>query len=137
VRFALLLAASHITASNGSHTVLISNLFEPDRLTHAANLMIKLPPEITFKKERLFYGWAYVFRHTQLGELGRIILQGRDDGRTHITCEVVGAPADPQTQIRAELFEPLGREISRQMWVPCTLARKYTLRGSGWASGCI
>ena len=52
----------------------------------------KLPPDVSFRKERLSYGWAYVFRHTQLGELGRILLQGRPDGRTHVTCEVVGDP---------------------------------------------
>ena len=45
----------------------------------------KLPPDVSFEKQRLSYGWAYVFRHAQLGELGRIILQGRPDGRTHIT----------------------------------------------------
>ena len=54
-----------------------------------------LPKEVSFRKERLSYGWAYIFRHTQLGDLGRIVLQGRSDGRTHVTCEVSGDADDP------------------------------------------
>ena len=32
----------------------------------------RLPPEVSFRKERLAYGWAYVFRHTALGEFETI-----------------------------------------------------------------
>ena len=73
-----------------------------------------LPPDVSFRKERLSYGWAYVFRHTQLGNLGRIVLQGRPDGRTHLICEVAGDPADPMTEKRATIFKPLGLELARQ-----------------------
>ena len=73
-----------------------------------------LPPDISFKKERLSYGWAYVFRHAQLGELGRIVLQGRPDGRTQLICEVVGDPADPMTEKRAAIFKPLGMELAQK-----------------------
>jgi len=72
----------------------------------------QLPPDVSFQKERLSYGWAYVFRHTQLGNLGRIVLQGRPDGRTHLICEVAGDPADPMTEKRAAIFKPLGLELA-------------------------
>jgi hypothetical protein len=49
-----------------------------------------------------------------LGELGRILVQELDDGRCHISCEVVGDPSDPITQ-RAAIFKPLGLELTRQM----------------------
>ena len=75
----------------------------------------KLPPDVSFRKERLSGTWIYVFRHTQLGELGRIILQGRPDGRTHVTCEVVGDADDPMTEKRAAIFKPLGMELTRQL----------------------
>ena len=75
----------------------------------------KLPPDVSFRKERLSYGWAYVFRHAQLGELGRVVLQGRADGRSHLTCEAVGDPADPMTAKRAAIFKPLGMELARQV----------------------
>ena len=74
-----------------------------------------LPPHISFSKERLSYGWSYVFRHAELGELGRILLQGRPDGQTHVTCEVVGDPGDPMTAKRAAIFEPLSRKMTRQL----------------------
>ena len=50
-----------------------------------------------------------------LGELGRILLQESDDGRCHISCEVVGDPSDPMTAQRTAIFKPLGLELSRQM----------------------
>lgn len=77
--------------------------------------MFDLPPDVTFKKERLSFGWAYVFRHNLLGELGRIPLQGRPDGRTHVTCEVVGDPDDPMTAQRAAIFESLGMELTQML----------------------
>jgi len=75
----------------------------------------RLPPDVSFEKQRLADAWAYVFRHRVLGELGRILLQELDDGRCHISCEVVGDPSDPMTTQWATIFKPLGLELSRQM----------------------
>lgn len=74
-----------------------------------------LPPEVSFAKERLVDGWAYVFRHRTLGELGRILLQDNRDGHSRISCEVVGDPADPMTAKRAEVFKPLGLELAHRL----------------------
>ena len=74
-----------------------------------------LPADISFRKESLPSGWAYVFRHTEIGELGRIVIQGRPDGQSHITCEVVGDPHDPMTKKREAIFKPLGLELVQQM----------------------
>jgi hypothetical protein len=75
----------------------------------------QLPPDVSFEKQRLSNSWAYVFRHRVLGELGRILLQELDDGRCHISCEVVGDPSDPMTMQRTAIFKPLGLELTRQM----------------------
>ncbi len=75
----------------------------------------KLPPDVSVRKERLSDTWVYVFRHTQLGELGRIVLQGRPDGRTNAICEVAGDADDPMTAERAAIFEPLGMALVRQL----------------------
>jgi len=53
--------------------------------------------------------------HAQWGEIGRIVLEERQSGGRLISCEVVGDPADPMTARRRELFEPLGREVTRQL----------------------
>ena len=74
-----------------------------------------LPPEVSFAKERLLDGWAYVFRHRSLGELGRILVQDTRDGHSRISCELVGDPADPMTAMRAEVFQPLGLEIAKRL----------------------
>jgi hypothetical protein len=75
----------------------------------------KLPPEVSVAKQRLGDGWAYVFRHRSLGELGRILVQDTGDGHSRISCEVVGDPADPMTTKRAEVFKPLGLEIAKRL----------------------
>jgi len=75
----------------------------------------RLPPGVCFEKQRLCNAWAYVFRHRVLGELGRILLQKLDDGRCHLSYEVVGEPADPMTAQRMAIFKPLGLELARQM----------------------
>jgi hypothetical protein len=75
----------------------------------------QLPPDVSYEKQRLSDAWAYVFRHRVLGELGRILLQELDDGRCHISCEVVGDPADPMTTQRTAIFKPLGLDLARQM----------------------
>ena len=79
--------------------------------------MISLPPEVTFEKRQLPNGgWSYDFRHSTMGALGRILMQGLPGDRaTHISCEVAGNPADPRTAERRRIFEPIGLEISRQM----------------------
>jgi len=56
-----------------------------------------------------------VFRRRLLGEIGRILLQELGDGRCHVSCEVVGDPSDPMTTQRAEIFKPLGLELTCQM----------------------
>jgi len=75
----------------------------------------QLPPDVSYEKQRLSGAWAYVFRYRVLGELGRILLQELDDGRCHISCEVVGDPSDPMTTQRTAIFKPLGLELTRQM----------------------
>ena len=49
----------------------------------------QLPPNVSYEEQRRSGGWAYVFLHRVLGELGRISLQELDDGRCHISREVV------------------------------------------------
>lgn len=77
----------------------------------------QLPPGVSYVKERLAYGWAYVFRHRELGQLGRIVLQGREDGRCHVTCEVVGDPDDPMTAQRMAILQPLTTDLMRRLAV--------------------
>jgi hypothetical protein len=75
----------------------------------------ELPPDVSFRKQRLNDGWAYVFRHRALGELGRILVQDTGDGHSRISCEVVGDPADPMTAKRGDIFKPLGLDLAGRL----------------------
>lgn len=76
-----------------------------------------LPPEITVSKKKTPQGWTFVFRHKEMGELGRLRVQG-GGGQTQISCDVVGDPADPMTEKRRATLEPLIRKISGEMARP-------------------
>jgi len=91
----------------------------------------KLPPGVSFRKEFLSGNWVYVFRHVDLGDLGRIILQGRPDGKTNLVCEVVGDADDPMTEKRAAIFKPLGMELARQMDIATGSAGDGLIPGEG------
>ena len=58
---------------------------------------------------------AYVFRHRELGLLGRIVLQAFADGNTHVSLELAGDPADPMTAKRAAIFKPLAAELTSRL----------------------
>jgi hypothetical protein len=75
----------------------------------------KLPPDVSFHKQDMTFCVAYVFRHRALGELGRVMVQPRDDGTTNLISEVVGDPADPMTQERKRIFEPLGLDLMERV----------------------
>jgi len=75
----------------------------------------QLPHDVSFRKQRLNDGRAYIFRHRTLGELGRILVQDTGDGRSRISCELVGDPADPMTAKRAEVFKPLGPDLAKRL----------------------
>ena len=58
------------------------------------------------RKSRLPSGWAYVFRHTELGLLGGLVLQSLSSGHCQVSCEVAGDPADPLTARRRQVLDP-------------------------------
>ena len=72
----------------------------------------KLPAGISSQREILPDGIAYLFRHRTLGLLGRIRVQERPVGGSHLTCEVAGDPTDPTTARRAAIFKPISRDIA-------------------------
>ncbi len=75
-------------------------------------MSFSLPPDVTFKKQKLEDSWVYNFHHKKLGELGRIVMQALPNGQSYMSCEVAGEPNDPMTQTRKEIFEPIGRQMS-------------------------
>jgi hypothetical protein len=75
----------------------------------------RLPPGVTMQKEQLPSGSAYIFRHAELGLLGRLVLQGLPSGHCQISCEVAGDPADPRTARRRQVLEPVTTALVQRL----------------------
>ena len=74
----------------------------------------RLPPGVSYHKESLSDGFAFVFRHQDLGLLGRIVVQ-EVLGNSQISLELAGDPEDPVTAERADMFKPLGMELANRL----------------------
>lgn len=74
-------------------------------------MSFQLPPEINMRKEPFGSSWIYIFRHDQLGDLGRIVVEGQPNGETKFTTELAGGPDDPMHKKRKAVFEPLSEKV--------------------------
>lgn len=89
-----------------------------------------LPPGVAIQKEVLTGdGWAYVFRHQELGLLGRLVVQGLPSGHCQVSCEVAGDPADPLTATRRAVLEPLTTALVHRLG-----AQTGTVPGIPWGT---
>jgi len=78
-------------------------------------MAFQLPPKVSSQKVQLSEGRAYVFRHTEFGQIGRVVLRGHPDGRTIASAEVTGDVDDPMTAKRRAIFEPIGNELVKAL----------------------
>ncbi len=74
-------------------------------------MAFQLPPKVSSKRVRLSEGWAYIFHHTELGQLGRIVLRPNHDGRTIASTEITGDRDSPIWEKRRAVFEPIGTAL--------------------------
>jgi hypothetical protein len=75
----------------------------------------QLPKNISMNREWLKGSMVYIFRDKKLGEIGRIVVQGLENGETNLACEVTGDKNDPMTQKRLKIFEPVSEGIINMM----------------------
>lgn len=76
---------------------------------------ISFPPQISFRKEQEGDNVYYVFTHSQLGKLGRIVVKHHSSGQTEIKYEIVNPADSPSTKKRVEIFYPLAMELINRM----------------------
>lgn len=74
-----------------------------------------LPADVSYSRELMADGMMYCFRHVTLGELGRLLVREDGTGQCHITAQVAGDPADPGTDSRREVFEPLADQLTQRL----------------------
>lgn len=86
----------------------------------AKKAKFSLPSNVTSEKTLLPSGQlAYIFRHDQLGQIGRLLFLPHPNGQTQCAFEISGEVDDQMTQKRREIFEPIAKEISRTMEMAC------------------
>ena len=75
-----------------------------------------LPVGVTSHRTLLPSGkWCYIFRHIELGQLGRILILPHSSGQSQIMSEVSGDEDDPMTLKRREIFEPIVEDTMQKM----------------------
>ncbi len=88
-------------------------------LEAAKNVQFSMPSNVKSQKQLLSNGkWGYVFRHDELGELGRILIVPHGN-ESQICCEVSGEPDDPMTEKRRAILEPISNDIIDKMVSVC------------------
>ena len=78
-------------------------------------MSFKLPPKVTSRKEKLGNHWVYIFRHEDLGNIGRLIIKPAPSGKSQIDAELIGDPSDPMFEQRAAIFKPLSLQLTNAM----------------------
>lgn len=88
-----------------------------EKIKEARRTKFTLPPNIKSQKQLTPSGnWSYVFRHDELGELGRILVLPHTNGiQTQLTAEVSGSPDDPLTKKRRLILEPIAKKLMDSM----------------------
>lgn len=83
------------------------------RTAHSTDIPdgLNLPSGITVERGPSSGGPAYYFRHSKLGELGRVRVVDLGGGQGRLIGEVAGEPNDPSTEQRAALMAPLIRQV--------------------------
>lgn len=76
-------------------------------------MAIELPSNVTTHRKSIsaiFY--EYIFRHSELGKLGRLLLNVYPFGTARIICLVHEQPGDTLTEQRRAVFKPLAHKLA-------------------------
>lgn len=91
-----------------------------EKIKRAKATPFSMPKDIGVEQKTLPTGnIAYVFRHTILGELGRLLILPHPSGKSQFNVEVSGDPNDPMTKKRRALLEPVTQELIGKMDAIC------------------
>ena len=79
-------------------------------------MSFQLPLNITAQRKPISAtAYEYVLHHSELGQLGQIMLSACISGACNVTCLVHGQPGDQMTEQRRAVFEPLARTLAEQI----------------------
>lgn len=78
-------------------------------------MSFQLPSNITAQRRPISAtSYEYILRHSELGQLGQILLSASADGY-NVTCLVHGPAGEQMTERRRAVFEPLACSLGEQI----------------------
>ena len=87
-------------------------------------MAIELPANVTAQRKPISAtSYEYIFRHSELGQLGKVLLSVCASGTSRITCLVHGNPGEKLTEQRRAIFEPLAKKLAEQMRLTATFLK--------------
>lgn len=79
-------------------------------------MSFQLPPNVTAQRKPISAtSYEYILRHSELGQLGQIMLSACTSGSCKVTSLVNGQPGDQLTEQRRAVFEPLAKTLTEQI----------------------
>jgi hypothetical protein len=79
-------------------------------------MAFQLPHNVTAKRTRISpTSFVYAFRHSELGELGRVLFCAGHTGDCHVTHQLCGAATDDLSAMRRNIFEPLAMAVATHL----------------------
>jgi hypothetical protein len=80
------------------------------------HMSFQLPPNITAQRKPISAtSYEYILRHSELGQLGQILLSASSAGKCNVTYLVYGQPGAEITEARRAVFEPLAMTLAEQI----------------------
>lgn len=94
-------------------------------------MTFQLPPNVTAQRKPISAtSYEYILRHSELGQLGQILLSVCVSGNCKITSLVHGQPGELLTERRRAVFEPLAKTLAEQT-MPTTNVRNAAVNEVG------
>ena len=79
-------------------------------------MSFQLPPNVTAQRKPISAtSYEYILRHSELDQLGQIMLSACTSGSCKVTSLVNGQPGDQLTEQRRAVFEPLAKTLAEQI----------------------
>ena len=90
-------------------------------------MSFQLPPNVTAQRKPISAtSYEYILRHSELGQLGQILLSACASGSCKVTCLVHGQPGEQLTEQRRAVFEPLARTLAEQIQLTTNFPKAAT-----------
>jgi hypothetical protein len=87
-------------------------------------MSFQLPPNVTAQRKPISAtSYEYILRHSELGQLGQILLSTNAAGKCNVTYLVYGQPGAQITEERRAVFEPLAMTLAEQIKLTTTFAK--------------